>query len=117
MRKWISAIGALAILALFVTPGLAAPAKKSFTGYISDDGCGLDHSKMEEMGGMGKDDKMCTLKCVEKGGKYVLADKAAKKVYKLDDQTKPKDFAGAKVKVQGTLDGDTIHVEGIEAAK
>lgn len=117
MRKPAALIGILAMLALFATPGLAAPAKKTFTGFISDDGCGLDHSKMEEMGGMGKDDKMCTLKCVEKGGKYVLADKAAKKVYKLDDQSKPKDFAGAKVKVAGHLEGDTIHVESIEAAK
>ncbi len=117
MRKWITPVLALAIVALFAVPGFAAPAKKTFTGFVSDDNCGLDHSKMEEMGGMGKDDKMCTLKCVEKGGKFVLADTAAKKVYKLDDQTKPKDFAGAKVKVTGHLEGDTIHVESIEAAK
>lgn len=116
MKKLMVPILVVGVLALFAAPGLAAKSK-TFTGYVSDDGCGLDHSKMEEMGGMGKDDKMCTLKCVEKGGKFVLADKSAKKVYKLDDQTKPKEFAGAKVKVTGHLEGDTIHVEAIEAAK
>ena len=117
MKKLLVSVFALGILALFAVPGMAAGKKGSFTGYISDDSCGLDHSKMEEMGGMGKDDKMCTLKCVEKGGKFVLADKAKKKVYKLDDQTKPQEFAGAKVKVAGTLEGDTIQVEAITASK
>ncbi len=51
------------------------------------------------------------------GSKYVLADTAAKKVYNLSDQEKPKQFAGEKVKVTGTLEGDTIKVTSIEAAK
>jgi Protein of unknown function (DUF5818) len=59
--------------------------------------------------------KMCTAKCIKAGGKYVLYDAAAKKVYALDDQTKPEQFAGQKVKVTGSLDQATatIHVTNI----
>ena len=46
----------------------------------------------------------------------VLADRANKKVCKLSDQSTPEKFAGEKVKVTGTLDGDTIKVASIEAA-
>jgi hypothetical protein len=52
------------------------------------------------------------------GGKFVLYDAATKATYMLDDQEKPKEFAGQKVKVTGTYDKatKTIHVESIEAA-
>ncbi|MBS1867921.1 MAG: hypothetical protein JSS69_18580, partial [Acidobacteria bacterium] len=41
-----------------------------------------------------------------------------KTTYQLDDQTKPEEFAGKKVKVVGTLDKatSTIHVTSIKAA-
>jgi len=90
----------------------AAAAPQTFTGVISDDMCGLDHS------GMGEDDeKKCTLSCVESGSDFVLADREHQKVYLLDDQKKPREFAGDKVVVVGTLDGETIHVQSITAAK
>ncbi len=83
---------------------------KTFTGSISDSMCGLKHKIA------GKTDKECTLECLKGGSKFVLADTAAGKVYQLSDQEKPKDFAGDKVKVTGTLKGDTIEVATIEAA-
>ena len=48
----------------------------------------------------------------------MLFDGAAKTYYELDDQTKPKAFAGQKVHVKGELDKatKTIHVEEIKAA-
>jgi len=90
---------------------LAAPKHDTFVGNISDAMCGLKHG-ME-----GKTDAECTLECVKMGSKFVLADTTAKKVYQLSDQEKPKAFAGQKVKVTGTLKGDTIEVASIEAAK
>lgn len=62
--------------------------------------------------------KDCTLKCVGMGGKFVLYDAAKKATYQLDDQDKPKDLAGQKVKVTGTYDKATksIHVQDIKAA-
>jgi uncharacterized protein DUF5818 len=103
-------------LAVLVAAGLGLSAQKSsgkvktFTGNISDSMCGLKHM-------MPGGDKACTEACIKEGSKYVLADTAGQKVYQLSDQSKPKDFAGQKVKVTGSLKGDTITVDSIEAAK
>jgi Protein of unknown function (DUF5818) len=84
--------------------------EKSLVGYISDNHCGLKH-----VSGMG-DDKSCTLKCVDRGGKFVLADRDHKRVYQLDKtgQDKAREFAGQKVKVTGRVSGRTIRVTSIE---
>ena len=47
----------------------------------------------------------------------MLAEAGSGKVYQLSDQKKPEQFAGEKVKVTGTLKGDTINVTSIEPAK
>lgn len=83
------------------------------------------HAMMMKQEGMGDKDpnhpmakKMCTENCVKMGGKYVLYDSATKTVYQLDDQNKPKEFAGQAVRVNGSLDtaSNTIHVESVKAA-
>lgn len=93
---------------------------RTLIGYIADSQCGLSHQKMQEAGNMGNDDRACTLKCVEMGGKFVLADRAKRVVYTLDEesQAKAKEFAGQKVKITGQVDSKTktIHVESISAA-
>ena len=93
---------------------------RTLVGYIADSQCGLSHQKMQEAGNMGNDDRACTLKCVEMGGKFVLADRARKVIYTLDEesQSKAKDFAGQKVKITGQVDAKTktIHVVSISAA-
>ncbi len=110
----------LAALLAVVSISLAAPGDKTFTGEIMDSQCAMmgSHEKMEKMKGMPDDSKMCTLKCVEMGGKFVLYDSAKKTTYMLDDQEKPKEFAGQKAKVTGNYDKatKTIHVESVEAA-
>ena len=88
---------------------LASPKEQTFTGAISDSMCGASHM----MEGSAKD---CTLKCAKDGSKFVLVD-PAEKVYQLSDQKAPEAFAGANVKVTGTLNGDTIEVKSITAAK
>lgn len=92
---------------------------RTLVGNIADSQCGLSHAKMQEAGGMGSDDKACTLKCVEMGGKFVLADRAHKVVYALDEesQAKAREFAGQKVKITGQVDAKTktIHVVSIAA--
>jgi len=99
----------LAVSLSFAAPK-GARKNKAFVGEISDSMCGLKHM-------MPGDAKSCTLKCVEGGSKFVLADTAHGKVYELSDQDKPKDFAGQKVKVTGSLSGKTINVVSIEAAQ
>ena len=83
------------------------------SGAISDSQCAFNvhsysrsHEWMEKKVEGAKDDKSCTLRCVkEMGGKFVLVTK--KDVYHLKNQTLPEKFAGAKVKVTGTLDAKT----------
>ncbi len=123
MKKAGGSLVALLFLGVFA---LAAPKEQTFTGEIMDSQCSKmgSHEMMLKKEGMGDKDpkdpmakKMCTVNCVKMGGKYVLFDAAHKKVYQLDDQTKPEQFAGASVKVKGTLDKatQTIHVTDIQA--
>jgi len=91
---------------------LAAPPNgpsKTFLGSIGDSMCGAKHMMP------GKSDKDCTLACIKEGSKYILIEFKGK-IYQLTDQKKPEPFAGAKVKVTGTLSGDTITVTSIVAA-
>jgi len=90
----------------------SATQERTIAGFISDNHCGLKHMK-----GMG-DDKSCTLMCVDRGGKFVLADRDHKRVYQLDKtgQEKAREFAGQKVKITGRVTGRTIRVTNIEAA-
>ncbi len=122
MKKVAVALGVTLLLTLV---SFAAPKAKTFTGEIMDSQSAMNasHAPMLKKEGMGDKDpndamvkKMCTDNCVKMGGKYVLYDAASKKVYKLDDQTKPQQFAGQNVKVTGSLDksGDTIRVTDIE---
>jgi hypothetical protein len=117
----------LVVLLVGANLSVAAPKDRTFTGEIMDSQCAAtgSHASMLKMSGMGDKDpndpmakKMCTQKCVQMGGKYVLYDAVKKAVYELDDQEKPKEFAGQKVKVSGTYDKATkpIHVVSIEAA-
>lgn len=96
------------------------PKAKTFSGEVMDSQCAVNgsHAQMEKMHNMPDDSKACTLECVKMGGKFVLYDAATKTTYMLDDQDKPKEFAGQKVKVKGTYDKatKTIHVESIDAA-
>lgn len=104
---WSSLLGIVALT--------AAPAKRTFTGVITDSMCSsADHKGMR----MGPTDGECTVACVlAHGALYVLYD--GKEVYTLSDQQTPEKFAGRKVTVSGTLDAKTktIHVDSIAASK
>ncbi len=122
MKKLVLSIAACTLL----LPAFAAGKDKAFSGEIMDSQCAKNGSHeamlkkegMENMKDDAKAKQMCTANCVKMGGKYVLFDAASKTVYELDDQTKPEQFAGQKVKVTGTLDKatKTIHVTDIKAA-
>lgn len=111
------ALTVVAILTL-VSLSFAARKARSFTGEIMDSQCAMmgSHDPAGYKMTNTNNPKDCTLKCVGMGGKFVLYDAAKKATYMLDDQEKPKDFAGQKVKVTGTYDKatKTIHVEKIE---
>jgi hypothetical protein len=89
---------------------------KDYTGEIMDSACAQSgsHAGMEKEHNLGNDSKACTQACVKAGSKYVLYMNG--KSYALDNQTKPADYAGQKVKVNGSMKGDTIHVDSISPA-
>jgi hypothetical protein len=99
------------ILTVFAGAALAfAAAPKTFTGVVTDSMCGKDHAMMGV-----KPDSKCVLECVKSGSKYALLE--GTNVYELSDQKAPEKFAGQKVKVTGTLNGNVLQVQSIAAAK
>lgn len=103
----------VASVAMFVGGAVAAQQAKSrsFAGEIMDSNCAKMGKHNPAMG----TSKECTMGCVKGGAKYVLYNPSTKRTYQLDDQTKPEEFAGEKVKVTGTYDAatKTIHVANI----
>jgi hypothetical protein len=110
MKRWIY-LGVAFSLAASLS--FAAPKEvkgRTFVGSVSDKMCGAKHMMP------GQSDKDCTLECVKGGSQFVLVG-PKDKIYDLSDQEKPREFAGQKVKVTGVLNGNTINVVSIEAAK
>jgi hypothetical protein len=103
------------LLALSLSAGIALAGGKSqtYTGKVSDAMCGAHHM----MEGSEAD---CARACIGKGSKYALVD--GEKVYILQSSDKAAlasldKLVGSGAKVTGTLDGNTIQVTSVAAAK
>jgi EF hand len=110
-----SAIVGIAACLLFGALSLAAQeGQRTFKGEIMHCMCsGLaGHTATSTENGTAAP---CTFACTKKGAKYFLSDPENKTAYQLDNQRKPKAFAGKNVVVIGTLDETTatIHVSEI----
>ncbi len=99
-------LGMLAVA--LVVSGCMAMAATTFTGTVSDSNCGAKHATASAAA------EKCVAKCVAGGAKYVLVSKG--KVYSVEPQDKFADYAGKRVKVTGTMSGDAITAESVEAA-
>ena len=80
-----------------------------WTGWITDEHCGAK--------GASEGHKGCALKCADGGAALVLYNSGDEKIYKLSDQAAAKAHIGHKVKVVGTIEGETITVESISEVK
>jgi hypothetical protein len=121
MMRLLRLMAALLLLPLAACSGTLAPSVQPartgiFVGYISESDCGPDHIAMLATGKMGSTDGECVLKCVRTGAAFGFVDAQRESFYLLDDQEKPRPFAGRRVRVTGRLDGDTLYVQSIEAA-
>lgn len=86
--------------------GTASGKAQTLVGTISDTMCGATHHMA--------DAAKCTLGCTSKGAGFALV--VGDKVYKLAGKTAGLDkLAGAKAKVSGTVNGDTITVKTVVA--
>ena len=104
---------ASALLGAALIPASFAGKAQAFTGTVSDAMCGAKHM-------MAGDDAACLRACVQKGSKYALV--VGDKVYTLDVKDKAtldalEKLAAAKATVKGEVDGDTIEVSSVAAAK
>jgi hypothetical protein len=102
----------LVVALLLATLALAAKVQ-TFTGTVSDAMCGATHM-------MEGDPASCLRTCVNKGSKYALV--VGDKVYTLDASNQATldalaKLAAQKATVKGTVDGDTISVSSVAAAR
>jgi hypothetical protein len=104
-------VGMLLMLGMAAVSALAGGKSQALTGVVSDAMCGAKH----QMPGQAAD---CTRACVKHGSNYALV--VGDKVYTLEtsDQAtldKLDKLAGAKAKVTGEVDGDTVTVKSVAA--
>ena len=96
-----------ALLSLFAASAFAA----SWTGVISDAGCGAKHADASEAS------IKCVQRCVGRTGAAVLV--VGDKVVKISDSSKDKikEHLGHKVTISGKMEGEAISVDSVEMAK
>ena len=104
-------LGIQFLVAMAAIPARAAGKSQTLTGQVSDAMCGAKHE-------MPTKDADCTRGCMKDGSKYALV--VGDKVYTLEtsDQSaldKLNELAGAKAKVTGEVDGNTVTVKSVAA--
>jgi|SRR6267154_81569 len=98
------------LMLAFAGPFVAFAPQQSLTGIVTDSMCGATHMAKD------KTPAECTTMCVKDGMKYALA--ADKKLYTLEGhEAALATLAGQKVTVTGTVNGDTLTVTSVTAAK
>ena len=110
MKKLVSRILILAVVAGFGFAALASAQEGTWTGWVTDDHCAAAGAKAAH--------KDCAVKCVkEKGAHWAVYDPTTKSTFVLsgDDATFEK-MAASEVTVKGTMDKEkkTIKVTSME---
>src|ERR1017187_908590 len=125
MRRLALNLGtALFLVAAFVQAGSKSGQQQnntplSYTGEIMDSKCAGQGSHSQVMAKEGlKAAKDCTLLCMKDASKFVLYSADAKRSATPAARDKPREYAGEKVTIVGTYDGETktIHIQSIIAA-
>lgn len=98
MKKILATLTITLCLAVAV---MASPKEGSWTGYVSDAKCGA------------KVDAACAKKCADAGEARVFVNDADKNVLKVSNQDALKGHEGHHVKVNGSVDGDTLTVASV----
>ncbi|MFZ0563554.1 MAG: hypothetical protein WAM43_18235 [Terriglobales bacterium] len=105
-------LGMQMVIGIAAIPAMAAGKSQTLNGVVSDTMCGAKHDEMP-----GKPAE-CTRACVKHGANYALV--VGDKVYTLQTSDKAaldklNDLAGAKAKITGDVDGDSITVKSVAA--
>ena len=107
MKKMFATI--MILTGLGAMPAMAA--NTTVTGVITDDMCGAKHTMMP-----GKPDAECVRECVKSGAKFAVL--SGQKLYILSGKSSELNaLAGKKATISGDLNGNTITVSSVAAAK
>lgn len=103
-------------VAVFALATSAFAADQTLAGRISDSRCGATHQTKAEHGKK-MSAAQCTEACVKGGAKYVFV--SGGKVYNIANQDAPNlaADAGRRVRLTGSVSGDTITVSKLESAR
>ena len=80
------------------------------TGWISDASCGAGNASSAASA------RSCAERCIKSGSAPVFVSESDKKVYKLADGAMAAQHLKGKVKVTGTIHGDSLTITGITDA-
>lgn len=83
----------------------------NLTGYVSEAHCGAKHNTPSDA------NTACVKKCLSGGSTPVLVSNGKVMKFDTDSQEKAKAFAGDNVKIDGSVEGDTIKINAIEKAQ
>jgi hypothetical protein len=89
---------------------ISAAGAAEMTGWISDSSCGAGNASSQESA------RTCAERCIKGGAAPVFVSEADKKVYKLADASQAEKHLKGKVKVTGTVKGDTLTITDIKDA-
>jgi hypothetical protein len=110
MKLRIAVVVAMPLLWAVSLPAQTSGSQKTLTGVVGDAMCGLKHTMK------GMSDAQCTRACIKEGSKYALI--VGQTVYILEGDEKDLDkYAGQKVTVIGTVNGESVAVKSVAAAK
>ena len=96
-------------VAFVATPAFAAD-EGSWQGWIADENCAKDYSKVASASHAG-----CATSCVGKGANWVLATEEGAFLLDLGEE-KAEDHLGAEIVIKGELDDNTIKVTSVSLA-
>jgi hypothetical protein len=102
------------VLILFGTVIVPTPAR-IFWGEIMDSLCAQVGGHETPSRSLATE-RQCTIGCVQAGAKFVLYNPRVRQTFQLDDQLKPRQYAGERVMVLGVYNRttNTIHVVEIQ---
>ena len=102
-------ISIVAVASIAAATGRKSGAANKWDGWVSDDKCGAK--------GADPSHASCATKCVAGGAAIVFVAAKDKTVYKVDNQDALKDQVGHYVSVEGSINGDTLHVDKVTVLK
>ena len=96
------------LLMILLPAGLALAADTTVTGWISDSACTTGNA------GASQAQRDCTKRCLDGGEAAVLVADKDQRVYKLANAPQAKEHLKTKVRITGSVEGDTLKVSKLE---